>query len=396
LSLSALNERSRRLWAAAEANALGYGGVSLVVKATGITAVTLRAGQAELADPDSSAPLGVIRRPGGGRKKLIDQYPEIKTEVDKIIRKSGNPMKHITWTHLSIDKITAELRRRGYAITKTPVNRLLWQEKFSLKKNQKALHTKSHPDRDAQFRYIDEQADQYIMSGDMVTSIDAKKTEKIGNFKNDGATYRKSGEATLVKDHDFGVKATEGAQKGQIIKAIPFGVYDIKRNKGYVNVGTDHNTSELAVESIRRWYSKEGKRNYPKAKNLMITCDSGGANGNRVRQWKWELQQLADATGLSIHVCHYPSGTSKWNDIEHKMFSYISQNWQGEPLRSYDIVVGFIEGTETKTGLSVTAELDTGTYALHKRPTDEQMASINLHPHEFHPEWNYSIYPQLR
>jgi hypothetical protein len=391
LSLSALNERSRRLWAATEANALGYGGVSLVVEATGITAVTIRAGQAELADPDSSASPGAIRRPGGGRKKVVDLHPEIKSEVDKIIKKSGNPMKHITWTHLSIDKITAELRRRGYAITKTPVNRLLRQEKFSLRKNQKELHKKSHPDRDAQFRYIDELADNYLKLGDMVTSIDAKKTEKIGNFKNDGTTYSKPGEATLVEDHDFGNKDDNGS----IIKAIPFGVYDIKLDKGYINVGTDHNTSELAAESIRRWYNKEGRITYPKAKNLMITADSGGANGNRVKQWKWELQLLANETGLNIHVCHYPSGTSKWNKIEHKMFSYISQNWQGEPLRSYEIVIGFIEGTRTKTGLSVTAELDTGTYALHKRPTDEQMASINLHPHEFHPEWNYSIHPQL-
>jgi len=256
------------------------------------------------------------------------------------------------------------------------------------------LHKKSHPDRDAQFNYIDEQADKYLASGDMVTSIDAKKTEKIGNFKNDGVTYQKQGEAVLVEDHDFGNKETRGAKKGQIIKAIPFGVYDIKLNKGYVNVGTDHNTSELAVESVRRWYNKEGRVSYPEAKNLMITADSGGANGNKVRQWKWELQKLANETGLAIHVHHYPSGTSKWNKIEHKVFAFISQNWQGEPLTSYEIVLGFIEGTKTKTGLSVIAELDTGTYELRKRPTDEQMASVNIKPHEFHPEWNYTIYPQ--
>jgi|SRR5664279_5246029 len=390
----ALNERSRRLWASTEASVLDYGGVSIVVKATGITAVTIRAGLAELNNPNNAAPVGAIRRLGGGRKKIVDLHPEIKKEVDKIIHKSGDPMKHITWTHLSIDKITAELRRRGYAITKTPINRLLWKEKFSLRKNQKELHKKSDPDRDAQFNYIDEQAGKYLQSGDMVTSIDAKKTEKIGNFKNDGATYSKQGEATLVDDHDFGHKHTEGTQKGQIIKAIPFGVYDIKLDKGYVNVGTDHNTSELAVESIRRWYNKEGKINYPKAKNLMITADSGGANGSKVWQWKWSLQLLANETGLAIHVYHYPAGTSKWNKIEHKVFSFISQNWQGVPLRSYEIVLGFIEGTKTETGLSITAELDKGTYELKKKPTEEQMKSMNFKPHDFRPDWNYSIYPQ--
>lgn len=387
-----LNERHWRLYLASEAKRYGRGGIALVSRLSGAGKNMIRRGLADMEEPP--LPESRIRRSGGGRKKIVDLHPEIKDEVDKIIHKSGDPMKHITWTHLSIDKITAELRKRGYAITKAPVNRLLWKEKFSLRKNQKELHKKSHPDRDAQFRYIDELADKYLTSGDMVTSIDAKKTEKIGNFKNEGATYSKPGEATLVQDHDFGNKHTAGSQKGQIIKAIPFGVYDIKLNKGYVNVGTDHNTSELAVESIRRWYSKEGRLNYPSAKNLVITADSGGANGNRVRQWKWELQQLANETELAIHICHYPSGTSKWNKIEHKMFSFISQNWQGEPLRSYDIVIGFIEGSGTKTGLTVTAELDTGIYELKKRPTDEQMASINIKPHEFHPEWNYSIYPQ--
>lgn len=389
-----LNERSRRLWAATEASVLGYGGVSLVVQATGVTAVTIREGLTELTHPKDTAPVGAIRRPGGGRKKALDVQPKIRDEVDRIIHKAGDPMKHLIWTHLSIDKITAKLRDMGYTVGKNVVNRLLWKEGYSLRKNQKELHKKSHPDRDAQFRYIDQLADRYLESGDMVTSIDAKKTEKIGNFKNPGKTYSKKTEATLVEDHDFGNKHTTGERKGQIIKAIPFGVYDIRLNKGYVNVGQDHNTSEFAVESIRRWYNKEGRAAYPTSKNLMITADSGGANGNRVWQWKWELQLLANETDLAIHVCHYPSGTSKWNKIEHKLFSYISQNWQGEPLVSYDIVVGFIEDTATKTGLEVTAELDTGSYELRKKPTDEQMKSMNLKLHDFHPEWNYSIYPQ--
>lgn len=385
-----LDERQWRIYLGTEARKYGPGGIARVATVSGADRGTISRGIKDSLEP----PLGRVRLPGGGRKKIVAMHPEIKDEVYKIIKKSGSPMKHITWTHLSIDKITAELRRRGHVITKTPVNRLLWQEKFSLRKNQKELHKKSHPDRDAQFNYIDEQADKYLQSGDMVTSIDAKKTEKIGNFKNDGVTYQKQGEAVLVEDHDFGNKETRGTKKGQIIKAIPFGIYDIKLNKGYVNVGTDHNTSELAVESIRRWYTKEGTVNYPAAQNLMITADCGGANGNKVRQWKWELQKLANETGLAIHVHHYPSGTSKWNKIEHKVFSFISQNWQGVPLRSYEIVIGFIEGTTTETGLSITAELDTGTYELKKRPTDEQMASINIKPHEFHPEWNYTICPQ--
>lgn len=386
-----LNERQWRIYLGTEAREHGSGGISHVARLSNADRGMISRGVAD----SYEVPTDLIRRPGGGRKKIVDLHPEIKDEMNKIIHKSGNPMKHITWTHLSIDKITAELRKRGYAITKAPVNRLLWEEKFSLRKNQKELHKTSHPDRDAQFRYIDEQADKYLNAGDMVTSIDAKKTEKIGNFSNNGATYRKQGRPDLVEDHDFGDKHTSGVRKGQIIKAIPFGIYDIKLNKGYVNVGTDHNTSELAVESIRRWYTRQGHHDYPHARNLMITADSGGANGNRVRQWKWELQLLANETGLSIHVYHYPSGTSKWNKIEHKLFSFISKNWQGEPLRSYEIVLGFIAGTKTETGLSVAAELDTGIYVLKKRPTDEQMASINMKMHEFHPEWNYSIYPQM-
>lgn len=385
-----LNERQRRLYAGTLAKQYGWGGQTRVKQELGIDYNTIRRGIHDLEAP----PITGVRLPGGGRKKIIDEHPEITDEVEKIIHKAGDPMKHIMWTHLSIDKITAALKKQGYDIGKNVVNRLLWQQGYKLRKNQKELHKKSHPDRDGQFRYIDEQADKYLRSGDMVISIDAKKTEKIGNFKNEGATYSTPGEAIKVDDHDFGNKHTTGSQKGQIIKAIPFGIYDIKLGKGYVNVGTDHNTSELAVESIRRWYAKEGQHAYSQAKSLMITADSGGANGNHVRQWKWELQQLANETGLALHIHHYPSGTSKWNKIEHKLFSFISQNWQGEPLRSYEIVLGFIEGTTTKTGLTVTAELDTGTYELRKRPTDEQMQSINMKPHDFHPEWNYSIYPQ--
>jgi Rhodopirellula transposase DDE domain len=276
-------------------------------------------------------------------------------------------------------------------VGKNVVNRMLWSLGFSLKGNKKALHTKSHTDRDKQFRYIDRLADGFLKSFNIVISIDAKKTEKVGNYTNAGKTYQQKGEAVQVEDHDFGKKDT----RGKVIKAIPFGIYEIQRNKGYVNVGTDHNTAEFAVESLRKWHQKEGKANYPKAKHLYITSDSGGANGNRVWQWKWELQKFANETGLTIHISHYPAGTSKWNKIEHKLFSFISTNWQGVPLQTYELILGLIEGTKTKTGLSVTAELDTGTYELHKKPTKEQMATIKIKPHRFHPEWNYSIYPNI-
>jgi hypothetical protein len=388
--INCLDERQRRLFAATLAQQYGRGGQTRVKANYGIDYNTIRRGMQDLKD----LPLDGIRLPGGGRKKLTSLHPELSEEIDGLIHTAGDPMKYITWTHLSADKLVVGLAAKGYVVGRSTVRLYLRGEGYSLRKNQKELHKQSHPDRDAQFRYIDQLADQYIKSGDMVASIDAKKTEKIGNFKNDGQTYSKKAGATVVEDHDFGTKHVTGRQKGQIIKAIPFGIYDIRLNKGFVNVGTDHNTSELAVESIRRWYKREGKTAYPAAGHLMLTADSGGANGNRVRQWKWELQQLANETNLAIHVCHYPSGTSKWNKIEHRLFSFISHNWQGIPLKSYEVVLGFINGTTTRTGLSVSAELDTGIYELRKRPTDEQMASIHLKPHDFHPEWNYSIYPQ--
>jgi hypothetical protein len=292
---------------------------------------------------------------------------------------------------LSIDKLTLAVREKGYTLGKNVINRVLWNLGFSLKGNKKALHTKSHIDRDKQFHYIDRLVDGFLKSFNIVISIDAKKTEKVGNYTNLGKTYQEKGVATLVEDHDFGKKDS----RGKVIKAIPFGIYEIKRNKGYVNIGTDHNTAEFAVESMRRWYNKEGKIYYPRAKHIMITADSGGANGNRVHQWKWELQKLANETGLTIHVCHYPSGTSKWNKIEHRLFSFISKNWQGVPLQSYEIILGLIGNTTTKAGLTVSAELDTGIYALGKKPTKEAMATIKIKPHTFHPEWNYSIYPTV-
>ena len=381
-----LNERQRRLYAGTKALQYGYGGIKKAHTELGMDENTIRRGIYDL----SQESLGNrIRKSGGGRKKIVSLHPELPEVVKQLVKTRGNPMNHLFYTHVSIDTLTALVREKGYDLRKNVMNRILWRLGFSLKGNKKALHTGSHKDRDKQFHYIDRPVDGFLKAFNIVISIDAKKTEKVGNYTNPGKTYQQKGEATLVEDHDFGKKDV----KGTVIKAIPFGIYDIQRNTGYVNVGTDHNTAEFAVESVRRWYQKIGKANYPQAKHIMITADSGGANGNKVRQWKWELQQLANEIGLTIHVCHFPPGTSKWNKIEHKLFSFISKNWQGIPLQTYDIILGLIEGTKTTPGLTVTAELDIGTYELHKKPTKEQMTTINIKPHRFHPEWNYSIYP---
>lgn len=373
------NERQRRLYAATQALKYGHGGISHVHRELGLDFKTIRQGIKDL----QTSPLGMrIRKIGGGRKQKLIQQPEIEAIVKEIIKPAGSPIRRITWTHLSIDSITAKVQHAGYQIGKNIINRLLWKLGYSLQANNKALHKKSHKDRDKQFRYIDRLADGFIKSGNAATSIDAKKTEKVGNFKNAGKTYQEKGQPIRVEDHDFAKQ-----------KAIPYGVYGIKENKGFVNVGLDHNTAEFAVASIKKWWELEGKYLYPQAKHLMLTADSGSSNSNRVNQFKWELQQLSNETMLTIHVCHYPPGTSKWNKIEHKLFSYISRNWQGVPLQTYEIILGLIEGTTTKTGLAVRAELDRGTYELHKKPTKEQMRLVNIRRHKFHPEWNYSISP---
>lgn len=382
-----LNERQRRIYAAGLAKQYGWGGMTKVHNELGMDIHTISRGTRELMEEPL---LDRIRLKGGGRKKEVDKHPEIPSILESIIKPKGNPMKRLLYTHLSIDKLTDKMKEKGYLIGKNVVNHLLWSLGFSLQSNKKNLHKKSHKDRDKQFRYIDRLADGFIKTFNIVISIDAKKTEKVGNFKNNGKTYREKGKPLLVENHDF---AKKDKSTGRLLKAIPFGIYDIRDNKGFVNVGVDHNTAEFAVESLRRWYIKEGKINYLKAKHIMITADSGGANGNRVRQFKWELQKLSNETNLTIHVCHFPAGTSKWNKIEHKLFSFISRNWQGVPLKTYEIILGLIEGTITKKGLIVKAELDTGTYDLHKIPTKEQMESIKIKPHKFHPEWNYTISP---
>ena len=374
------NERQRRLFAATQALKYGYGGISHVHRELGLDFKTIRQGIKDLQTPLLNNMR--IRKAGGGRKQKLLLQPTIETMVKEIIKPAGSPVKRITWTHLSIDTITAKVQQAGYQIGKNIINRLLWKLGYSLQVNKKALHKKSHKDRDKQFRYIDRLANGFIKSGNPVNSIDAKKTEKVGNFKNNGKVYAKKGEAIQVEDHDFGKT-----------KAIPFGIYDIQQNTGFVNVGMDHNTAEFAVASLRKWWNLEGKYLYKEAKHVMLTADSGSSNSNRSHQFLWELQQLANKIELVIHVCHFPAGTSKWNKIEHRLFSYISHNWQGIPLVSYDVILGLIGGTTTKTGLAVRAELDRGTYELHKIPSKEQMKQVDIRRHKFHPEWNYSIYP---
>jgi len=373
------NERQRRLYGATQALKYGYGGMSRAHRELGFDFKTIRQGIEDLVQPSMG---DRARKPGGGRNKSVDISPEIPEKIAALIKTKGDPVKQLQWTHISIGKLTKAIQQAGYMIGKNIVNHVLWELGYSLQANKKELHKKSHKDRDKQFRYIDRLADGFIKSENPVTSIDAKKTEKVGNFKNHGRVYAKHGEATQVEDHDFGK-----------IKAIPFGIYDIQQNKGFVNVGMDHNTAEFAVESLRRWWRREGKYLYREAKHLMVTADSGSSNSNRPNQFLWELQQLANETHLTIHVCHFPAGTSKWNKIEHRLFCYISHNWQGIPLISYEVILNLIGGTTTKTGLQVKAVLDRGRYELHKKPTKEQMYYVKIQRHRFHPEWNYSIYP---
>ena len=371
LFMDHLNEKDKRLFGGSLALKYGYGGKTRVHKDLGLDYKTINKG---IRDLNASPMVGRIRKKGGGRKRRIDEHPEIPEKIESLINTKGDPMNQLHWTNISIDKITLIMRQKGYDIGKTVVNHVLWKLGFSLQTNKKELHKKSPEDRDKQFRYIDRLANGFVKSQNPVTSIDAKKTEKVGNFKNQGKVYAQKGKATKVEDHDFGKK---DANK-RIIQAIPYGIYDITKNKGFINVGTDHNTAEFAAESIRRWWNQEGKQEYPKAKHLMITADSGGANGNRVYQWKWEIQQLANETGLTMHVLHFPAGTSKWNKIEHRLFSFITKNWQGVPLQTYEIILGLIGRTKTEKGLSVTAVIDNGTYELRKKPTPEQMESINI------------------
>jgi hypothetical protein len=387
-----LDERARRLWAAVEARSLGRGGIIRVAEATGVARATIRAGMKELDLPtaDYGRPLstGRLRLPGGGRRPVTDHDPDLLRELETLVDPStrGDPMSPLRWTCKSADKLAEGLRARGHIISERTVNRLLHDLGYSLQANRKTIEGKGHPDRDAQFRHINRKAKAFQRQGQPVVSVDTKKKELVGQYRNGGREWHRKGRPEEVKVHDF-------IDKG-LGKAIPYGVYDMAADTGWVSVGVDHDTAEFAVETIRRWWDRMGRRVYPQAKKLLITADGGGSDVSRCRLWKVELQRLADEIGLSISVCHFPPGTSKWNKIEHRMFCHITENWRGRPLVSREVVVNLIGGTTTKTGLEIRSELDRGRYPIARAVTDQQMDGLAIKRERFHGEWNYTIQPK--
>lgn len=381
----ALDERARRLWAAAEARSLGYGGDAAVSAATGIARATIRGGRRELeAGPVLS---GRLRKPGGGRPRLVVLQPTLQSALEALVSPltRGDPESPLRWTTKSRAHLTAELRAQGFRISSSAVGRMLNKMGYSLQAIRKRREGADHPDRDAQFEYINTAVREAHANKEPVISVDTKKKELVGEFKKDGQEWQPKGQPEEALVHDF---ITDAAGK-----AIPYGVYDVHRNEAWVNVGNDHDTAAFAVESIRKWWKLMGRRAYRGAKRLLITSDCGGSNGYRPRAWKVELQKLADETGLRIDVCHFPPGTSKWNAIEHRLFSFLSINWRGRMLVTYETVVKLIKATTTAKGLRVRAALDQGKYPTGIRHTDAEMAALNLHRSTWHGEWNYSLLP---
>jgi Rhodopirellula transposase DDE domain len=384
-----LDERQRRLVLGAEARALGHGGIRLVARAAGVREATVSLGVAEL---DSGAePLGRARQPGGGRKRAAEVDPGLIPALLALVEpdERGDPVSPLRWTVRSTRNLAAELTRQGHPVSAGTVAGLLRGEGFSLQGNAKTIEGRRHPDRDAQFRYINERARACQEAGDPVISVDAKKKEQAGNYGNGGRAWRPKGGPVKVCDHDFPGPGER--------KAIPYGIYDLAAGTGWVNVGTDHSTAEFAVESIRRWWKARGSQDYPGARRLLTTADAGGSNGYRTRAWKAGLAALAEQTGLEITVCHFPPGTpgtSKWNKIEHRLFSHITMNWRGRPLTSHEVVINSIAATTTRTGLTVTAELDTGSYATGTKISDKQMTAMPITRHHWHGDWNYTLHPQ--
>jgi len=380
-----LDEHARRVVAASKAVELGYGGISRVSRACGLSRVTLTKGVEEL----QAAPLapGRIRREGGGRHALTANDPSLIPALDGMVEPTarGDPESALRWTCKSARTLAAELTARRHPVSHTKVTQLLRESGYSLQGNRKTEEGEDHPDRDAQFRHIHRAVRAALRAGEPVISVDTKNKELIGNYQNPGRRWRKEGTAEKVNGHDF--------PGPEVPRAYPYGIYDLGRNTGFVNVGTDHDTGAFAVASIRGWWRAEGHRLYPQAGRLLITADGGGSNGWRLRLWKWELQRLADQTGLTLAVCHFPPGTSKWNKVEHRLFSFISSNWRGEPLRDYETVVQLIAATTTAKGLTVTCRLDRRKYPVGRKVTDEQMVQVNLKPDKFHGEWNYMILP---
>ena len=387
-----LDERARRLWAAVEARAIGRGGISQVAEATKLSRATIRAGLQELAHPLSTtapqAPVERVRRPGGGRKPLGAHDPHLvralETLLDPVTR--GDPMSLLRWTCKSAAKLAAALQAQGHVVSERTVNRLLHDLGYSLQANRKTLEGRAHPDRDAQFQYINRRAKVFQKQGQPVISVDTKKKELVGQFRQSGREWHPQGQPEEVQVHDFPNEA--------LGKVIPYGVYDEVTNSGWVSVGIDHDTAAFAVASIQRWWQAVGQARYGPSGRLLITADGGGSNGSRCRLWKVELQRLADEIGLRISVCHFPPGTSKWNKIEHRMFCHITENWRGRPLVSREVVVNLIGHTTTKTGWAIRSALDENHYPTGREITAQQMESLAIKQEKFHGEWNYTI--QLR
>lgn len=380
----ALDERSRRLWAATEAKSLGRGGIALVAQATGVSRSTITRGIREL-ESGEAVETGRVRRSGGGRKRLEEGDPTLVADLEGLLESSvlGDPQSPLRWTSKSVRKLAEQLTTMGHKASHTIVAELLHAAGYSLQGNRKAKEGRSHPDRNAQFENINRRVRAHQRRRQPVISVDTKKKELVGDFKNSGREWRPEGLPERVRVHDFKIP--------ELGKAIPYGVYDLTRNDGWVNVGIDHDTAAFAVQSIRRWWQVMGRRAYPAATTLLITADGGGSNSSRNRLWKCELQKLADSTGLNINVCHFPPGTSKWNKIEHKMFSYITINWRGKPLTSLAVIVNLIAATTTHQGLRIRCELDERSYPKGREVTDAELANVNLRRDSFHGDWNYSV-----
>jgi hypothetical protein len=383
---SSLDERGRRLSAAAEAKAAGYGGIAASARATKVARSTIGRGLKDLRDPDSLT--GKVRREGGGSPRLTTRDPTLLEDLRQLLEPAtmGDPMRALRWVSKSHDKLATALRAKGHKVSSSSIPKLLGELKYCRHFNRKTKESGKHPDRDAQFEYINAKVEAFQAADQPVISIDAKKKELVGEFKNGGSDYGPQGQPIEVDAHDF--------ENKELGKVTPYGIYDIGANLGYVSLGVDHDTGEFAVNGVRLWLDRMGRDRYPAMTRLMITADGGGSNGSRLRLWKMALQKLADETGLAIQVCHYPPGTSKWNKIEHRMFCHITQNWRAKPLISRVAVVDLIAATTTKTGLTVRCELDENSYIKGIKVTDAEMAALNIETDHWHPEWNYTIKPR--
>lgn len=385
-----MDERLRRQWAAAEAREMGWGGITAVAQATGMSRTTITAGLRELALPEEERVREAcrIRRPGGGRKLVTEVDPGLLATLDALIEPTtrGDPESPLRWTCKSTRKLADELTRQQHPVRARTVARLLREAGYSLQGNRKTREGSSHPDRNAQFEFINARVQRFLHRGQPAISVDAKKKEKVGDFKNGGQEWFPKGAPEEVRMYDYLIQS--------LGKATPYGVYDLLQNQGWVSVGIDHDTAQFAVHSIRRWWNEMGQQRFPDAKELLITADGGGSNSHRSRLWKVSLQELADELGIRLCVCHFPPGTSKWNKIEHRLFSFITKNWRARPLVNLEVIVNLIASTTTRTGLIVKAALDTNQYPAKIKVTDEQLGQLRVKRHEFHGEWNYTLSPR--